>query len=793
MISVKRYAFIACLCAAIMLPVRMLNGAASSFEVAPAFSTADTATPTHTLLMFMDDTEIDKIGAVSGDFITALTQEAAPLLVSATLIDNIKTAKPLIEKDPATLRQIVKEIKKKKFDEATPEEEETYKSIILSLIDVNTPLQNAWIIKAVNPSLYLLLPKKFIQKKGLSDSEVEAYLTQDAFTKAEQTIGLKVNHLKTVDLAAIHKPESPNYYIDYLIPSLKDIILTRKDYHDLNAVGPNWAFFIDGHGYTDAVITGLSVEDFKHLLEFLEHVPTAFFMYVSCYAGGKNIELLYKDAMAGIDKTYDFPIVTDALTDAPTYGTHYKIILEQNKLTAKPSFDFNCFVQQVEAGEDINYEAAVRCVTHEKTDINARPQIRFPGLPWFSILDMNRVASIGSVFAKARTAPLNIATFFAKKGTTANPEGILLYAYDIPFELIINTTKSKKIDKKTGQPSPEACYVPTFVSMIPKDAVHHIKKISSSCNTIDKILSAFYIDKLFWHKIFIIDEVNASFSPTMSNLLSNNSQTSGTLTNVIVDVADEVVMIYFTYDSQEYYAEEYIDETNPPALATDEQKDHYHKLLAEYGPESATQPPTSIEVTPELMQQLREDALQTFAAPMDHNQAEQEIIALLDRMPNNTALHIPAIHGNVCPPENYTCWLDFLNHITNYRPAKTHKVLWFDELQAYSYPLYIDLIIEITPKESRVFHKMSGTDPQPTKMSRRIAETNISEYPNYTYLTEDYAPAYADLLAYFDGHLTLDKPKEEHLIEKKPIRKQLTPERVAQIKAMLERKISKPE
>src|SRR4029079_6026535 len=141
-------------------------------------------------------------------------------------------------------------------------------------------------------------------------------------------------------------------------------------------------------------------------------------------------------------------------------------------------------------------------------------------------LDYTNVASIGSIMAKTRTSPLDITTFFAKKGEPAHPLGILLYAKEVPFELVVNT-KIKVKDLSSSfrkffnkflyfkSKQTETCYVPLFVSMVPGDTIHFIKKISSLCNAADAIWNAFYLEGLAEHKTFIIDEIAAPFSQEM--------------------------------------------------------------------------------------------------------------------------------------------------------------------------------------------------------------------------------------------------------------------------------------
>src|SRR5207249_2149737 len=96
----------------------------------------------------------------------------------------------------------------------------------------------------------------------------------------------------------------------------------------------------------------------------------------------------------------------------------------------------------------INYESRIQGAQRSVT--TATPQVKYPGLPWFSIIDTDPIVSIGSILAKNRKAPLDIATFFPKKLSSTKDSsgktqitkqdreifGILLYTNEIPFEII---------------------------------------------------------------------------------------------------------------------------------------------------------------------------------------------------------------------------------------------------------------------------------------------------------------------------------------------------------------------
>jgi hypothetical protein len=71
--------------------------------------------------------------------------------------------------------------------------------------------------------------------------------------------------------------------------------------------------------------------------------------------------------------------------------------------------------------------------------------------------------------------------------------------------------------------------------MIPGEATHVIQKISSTTSTVDAIFDSFHITSLKAHKVFLIKEMQALFSPSVTGILGANRDQSP-LTNVIIEV-----------------------------------------------------------------------------------------------------------------------------------------------------------------------------------------------------------------------------------------------------------------
>jgi hypothetical protein len=124
-------------------------------------------------------------------------------------------------------------------------------------------------------------------------------------------------------------------------------------------------------------------------------------------------------------------------------------------------------------------------------------QIKLPGIEWLSadIAD-KEIVSIGSILTKTHDPqkPLDIVSFFKK-----DPEIILLYTDDIPFELVINSNKLKVIfSMMSSGPSPNQSEV----------VLHKIKKISSATHDFIGILRWFILTGATQgNKWFFIDEI----------------------------------------------------------------------------------------------------------------------------------------------------------------------------------------------------------------------------------------------------------------------------------------------
>ncbi len=522
------------------------------------------SSPTNGLLILLDDTEDDdqpknyKFGADSISFASAFLQEAAPIIVSASLIINVSTTKKSTKKNPDELAWRFSTLTSKRNDGTMDNEEALEeKSIILAALDFTSKVARDWIIKKINSSLYLLLPRKYLQDRKISDESVINFAPQKPITSTEYLMGLKVNHMATVTLADIQKPIPKPHFADYFIEGIwnkttnySSIFVTNSEYKNKRAI-PRWVVYIIGHGQINYAVTALSLAHFKEFLAFLEKkITTKLLCYDSCYAGGINSEILYKDMKEETEKTFPFAIIARALTDAPNLALGLAVYSKNGHLEVQSYFQYAEFFRKAINSDIIDYRVIAESLgaNLEALGVQSAPQIKFPGLPWFSVLNDDQVVSIGSILARTRTQPLNIATFFKRKGEPAHPLGILLYASIIPFELIIDT-KSSLNDKNSAQEN----NAPTIVSMIPGNAFHSINKISSTIQSVEALLNSFLnIDGLAPQKTFLIEEITGLFSKNMSNVFTQIHASPQTISYVNIWLTPQKNSIHFIYAGKVY-------------------------------------------------------------------------------------------------------------------------------------------------------------------------------------------------------------------------------------------------
>ena len=411
------------------------------------------------LLIYLDDTETAPQDAICSSLQNAINREAGPIIASLHCLK-------LIYQDTSS-----EEIKNK--------------------------LNASWIIKEItqpadddHPSrtnMALLMPLSYLNKIGINRQDFEKSDASD-ITNTELALGLKANHMQTQTLNNLHFPhynlnQSSYYFLQTLYNAntkTSNIFCVRSDYKEYKESLPIWSIYTKGHGSTgqyNCTIIGIDCNDFKKVLDFLNtKINTRLLVYESCYAAGTNTEAIYRDPDTALLKNYSFPIITFALTDAPTSSS--ALFEEPEKFVA---------AVMAPTSNTINYKEIIKYL-NTSSESETTPQIKLPGLDWFSVINADKnIVQIGSILASKRgNRPLDIVKFFRNEPTI-----LLLYAPNIPFELIINSKNLQSI-----------------VSMLPGNALHMIEKVTSKSSprvVLDWFMS---ITMLGTEKVFYIKTLN---------------------------------------------------------------------------------------------------------------------------------------------------------------------------------------------------------------------------------------------------------------------------------------------
>lgn len=576
---------------------------------------------TRTLLIFLDDSE-QNIGPISSALLTALQQKSAPILASSHLFLNIFVQKPslveLAAKDPEDnkLKQYIdivmkyltehipyrkeltaqqkadivqglnKTVGKAPFVPSRSGNPELYAAVVKEMLYFES---SEWIIKSI-PSLtdcdyVLLVPRDYLPSLMEKATSIKMPSPTDPLTDDELLLGLKIDHFETMLAGPFSKGnllESKDPIARFMAV-INSLFVTRAEYAQWKKPAPNWVIFLNGHGGFNRTIATLSFNQFEQLLNFLNSkINTKLFVYESCYAAGKNAQEIYKESMRGVGATYPFPIVTLALTDDVTYSTIPGALPEERFQESDIDFvnrhtkleiikNFAEFVRVAEQ-DNIDYKALVNSIKDKKKGSGYfnLAQIRMPGLGWFTALDFDKeTAVIGKAMARSRTAPLPIKQFFKR-----DPRALLLEARNIPFEIVADGTKLKFI-----------------ISMIPGNAIHKIKKISSPVAWLPSLMKYFIFERGIRgaqsetsnpsRKIFWIQELKGSKEQRIGRDPNGKvpDVVTDTVNDVIIDIVGNNVVIFFSYKGSFYNLRNDDPEYATAVLTTEDYMKTYSQIF----------------------------------------------------------------------------------------------------------------------------------------------------------------------------------------------------------------------
>jgi hypothetical protein len=456
------------------------------------------------LMVILDDSERE-VGASHLSLYTALFQKPAPLILSASLAAKA-LSEDVLDKSPD---ELLKDFNRAHLIYKQENDETVIRDRRKIFLKASRFSIDEWVIKKINDHLLLFIPTCYLPNRAMH-SGVAHYDPKrvDSFSEVEYLLGIKVNHMETIStLSAIRKLPQFTGRSDYFVDALPSIFLTRADYSNVKKTLPFWSIYLEGHGLKGQSIAGMDLALFPKVLNFFElKLNINIFVYTSCYAASYNNEILFKEQQENIQKSYSYPIVSQIYTDTPATQHFVDVEVKNGVFQLRTGVFLKDFFEE-SYKTPFEYASLLRLIfpiapAHLITEAQIKDrhkspvqqfgdmaQVKLPGQEWFSLLALNtdNVVSIGAILSETRDSekPLNIKGYFKK-----DPEVILLYGLDMPFS--IDLGKNLK----------------SFISAVPGDAMHRIRKITSNEMSLRDIVMAFMsLDKLDAKKIFYVGEI----------------------------------------------------------------------------------------------------------------------------------------------------------------------------------------------------------------------------------------------------------------------------------------------
>lgn len=276
-----------------------------------------------TILIFLDTVgqkmSDDQGMNVAHQFLTAMIQQAAPVLVSQKLWSHILTRRQRFQDGLKVIGSLQKEVERLY--------QTTNKTIAqgLELSVINQTCGDAWYHKNFSKLsklsadqskavlfdyfCYRALPPAFVWKWYQVPG---GYLLGIPHEKND---GLNLKGLKSLSIREVMLPQKDSVSKPFVA------VLSKCLQQDLKR---SWSFYVTGHGHhkdtqhDQSAIAGMFIEEFHTFLLFLNHnIKTNCLVYSSCYSAGTHLVKPYYFNEASLLLRY--PVFVTCLTDAPTY------------------------------------------------------------------------------------------------------------------------------------------------------------------------------------------------------------------------------------------------------------------------------------------------------------------------------------------------------------------------------------------------------------------------------------------------------------------------------------------
>ncbi len=289
---------------------------------------------------------------------------------------------------------------------------------------------------------------------------------------------------------------------------------------------------------SNGIIAGLSMTAYKQLLDFLnDKISTTMLYYYSCFGGGQQLQLPF--FLRGINKTYNYTIMSEISADIPGYGDQpyfyaganaaINVFYENNKVMANfaltSQINYALFFYAVE--KKLPLSVMMSYIVHnEKTNI---PAIRLPGTSWFSVARLKDVAYI-----------TNVALSMTKNFDVSGKKAVLLYTPAIFSDITINIPIMFYENFFAAAQYQAKYQLPLFISMSSEAQVHWIRSLQACdcCLTavVYNFLKELAVGEMRVHKRYLIDTlcVLNNLGQKASKLLGVERGQTMVLTDVLI-------------------------------------------------------------------------------------------------------------------------------------------------------------------------------------------------------------------------------------------------------------------
>ncbi len=321
---------------------------------------------------------------------------------------------------------------------------------------------------------------------------------------------------------------------------------------------------------SEGTIAGLSLPGYTQFLDFLNtKISTTILYYSTCFGGGRH--LYFPFVSRGLDKTYNYPIISSVLDDVPSVfnRVHFTILYPPRKVeiiykngTADPRLRYESTIYFAKFFNAVEHNMPFGTLLHYVTDPNVPrniPAVRLPGTSWFNATRLGTFAYLtNATISAARTKKII---------DVSGKKAVLLYTPIIPLNIKI-TIKEKKIKPESNMwiatKAQAEEQIPVFTSVMPDNQqTHWIQSLEAPDCLLTAVINNFFDPDLLRKRIILIDTLitRNNFSEKNSKMLGIKENEKIVLTKVgffngiqspVLDSSNWERGMLFTYQNKAY-------------------------------------------------------------------------------------------------------------------------------------------------------------------------------------------------------------------------------------------------